>query len=154
MSVFRRLEVRSEDFHPQQMSCGFDAESGVACGELLAVRKNRLSSWLHGWTLHCSAYASLLSSTPVPISPAFHSLSPVFCVAMHWSSFFLCFYHRHSRTGSSIFGIIPKCEIVRRFDGYMNEEIDDGEGCLFYTGWTRDTVLVREAWAGPIEQWG
>lgn len=83
VSVFRMLEIRSEDFHPQQMSCGFDAESGVACGELLAVRKNRLSSWLHGWTLHRSAYASLLSSTPVPISPAFHSLSPVFCVAMH-----------------------------------------------------------------------
>lgn len=39
----------------------------------------------------------------------------------------------------------PKCEIIRHFDGYMNEEVDDGEGCLFYTGLTRDTVLVREA---------
>lgn len=48
----------------------------------------------------------------------------------------------------------PKCEIIRQTFWWVYEWGDDGERCLFYTGWTRDTVLMSEAWVGPIEQWG
>lgn len=137
--------------------CGFDAP-GVVCGELLAVGKNQLSLLLHGWTLHCSVYTSLLSSTPVPICPAFNSSSPVFRVAMHLSFFYLDFYHCHPWTGSSIFGIWQ--EGTKMWDHKTNISM----GLWMRRWWWEMSVLYRvnkrhclDEWSmrvGPIEQWG